>query len=121
MDGNAVNYSSGITGVAGKTNALGPVATYLGLCLIKPVTGINPITGIAMAIISSLADITASCITKGSQKEEDLNFRLGMTVFIPFTFAIAFGCPFPVAVTTTIILIATRILLSEYVFKESEN
>ena len=110
-------FSSGVTGQWGKTNLVSPFTNYYALCLIKTFTGlINPITGIFLATISSAADIAASCITKGSEKKEDIYFRGAMTVFIPFSVAIAFGCPFPVAVTTTIITIANRLLLSEYFF-----
>ncbi len=122
MDAHAANYTSGVTGEWGKTNLISPFVTFYGIGLIKIATGtLNPITAALMAVISTVADVAASCITQGSQKHADMNFRLASTIIIPFTVALAFGCPFPVALTTTIIMFVNRILLHKFLSNNSNE
>ncbi len=122
MSANAANYTSGVTGEWGKTNLISPFVTFYGIGFIKIATGtLNPITAALMAVISSVSDVAASCITKGSQRHADMNFRLAATIIIPFTVAIAFGCSFPVALTTTIIMFANRMLLHKFLSENSNE
>lgn len=118
MTTETANCNSALHGSWGKTNVAAPSAVFFAIRLVRDLTGLNAVTGLLMSCISSITDIASDYITGGSLEEKDMFFRLGMTVVVPFTVCLAFGQPFPAAVTLCIINLSVRVLLNDYVFKK---
>lgn len=118
MNIEAAKENSGLNGSWGKTNLIGPSVEYLSVRFVHALTGtLNPASGLLMGVVSSVVDVAAGIITKGSSSEADTYFRLAATTIVPLSLGMFLGLSFASSLTMTLINLIARLTLFSYVFE----